>query len=584
MTLKGALSAWAALVALAAPSVAAAQETVGSEFLDPPREQLEKEAADKPAPKDEKRAAGYIPGYRRIPSVGLSPHAPQNVPGLPGIITPSFGAPTAGSELRFEFHGYLATALRAGIGSRDDAIEGQKTTTLHADPIVAGAGYGWLEAANVVPGPWSQLTFQYGNDTVRATAIIGSWSLGRSQDAAGYTNTDAQIWINDAFLVYSPNVAPFGLAITAGAYADQYGQMAQYSNGQYGVPLMGSIRGVGVKSAFQIPLEGNVDVTAEGGFKGNIKRVPVGIALDQSTNYPVLDQGATYAAHGHLSATWSNITPALHYIHSWSQDDSYAPVDDPITEVDDSIARPDGSLDVYGADIRANLARFGYFYAGVSHVRGRDTVSVSNLVQIVNSGGGRDFMERFWGAEGGGNGTLTLVGAEYTLSLGTLLRYPDEFWGVGPDLTLTVFGMYANTSGKCDQFFSDFTEASMLPDCVPGGSDGQYDKDVLKYGIEGIYSFSKHVIGTLRLDRVHPWLGNSEQNFVAITPRIIFRSEWITRETVGIQYSGFINGPETPINGDIRLINTGAVNDAVSTPTADAADEHMVALFATMWW
>src|SRR5688572_25568081 len=104
ITVKRAVSVWAALLASGVPKLGAAQENVGSEFLDPPQEQLEKEAAEKPAVKDEKRAAGYIPGYRRIPSVGLSPHAPQNVPGLPGIITPSFGAPTTGSELRFEFH------------------------------------------------------------------------------------------------------------------------------------------------------------------------------------------------------------------------------------------------------------------------------------------------------------------------------------------------------------------------------------------------------------------------------------------------------------------------------------------------
>jgi len=562
------IAAWATCAALLSPT-ARAQSNAGSEFLDPPESELAKQA-EEPSQKDEKKNAGYIPGYRRIPSVGLSPHAPQNVPGLPGAITPSFGAPVVGNDLRFEFHGYLATAFRMGIGKRDTALDGQKITTLHGDPIVPGGAYGWLEQTNIVPGPWSQLTFQYGNDTVRATAIIGAWSLGRAQDATGYAQTEAQIWLNDAFMTYTPKVAPFGLAITAGVFSDQYGQMAQYSNGQYGIPLMGNIRGIGIKSALQVPLENAIDVTVEGGFKAGLSRVPVGIAIDATTNFPRPEEGSTYAAHGHISATWKNITPALHYIRSWSQDDLFAPVDDPLTEVDDSVSRPDGSLDIIGADVRANLDRFGYVYGGVSHITGKDTISISNLVSVLNSGGGRDFMERFWGFSSGGNGKLTLVGGEYTLSLGTLLRYPDEFWGVGPDLILKLFGVYAHAAGGCDQF-SLRTDGTS---CVPGGVNGEFNTDALKYGVEGIYSFSKYMLATLRIDQVRPDLDGTEQNFTAITPRLIFRSDWQARETVGLQYTGYLFGDGVPINGDSRLVNTNSQNP----------DRHMFALFATMYW
>lgn len=564
-----AIAAWGTCATLLS-STARAQSNAGSEFLDPP-DSAPAQQAEEPIHKDEKKNAGYIPGYRRIPSVGLSPHAPQNVPGLPGAITPSFGAPVSGNELRFEFHGYLATAFRMGIGSRDTALDGQKLTTLHGDPIVPGGAYGWLEQTNIVPGPWSQLTFQYGNDTVRATAIIGAWSLGRAQDATGYAQTEAQVWLNDAFVTYTPKVAPFGLAVTAGVFSDQYGQMAQYSNGQYGIPLMGSIRGIGIKSALQVPLERSIDVTVEGGIKAGLSRVPVGIAIDATTNFPRPEEGSTFAAHGHLSATWKGITPALHYIHSWSQDDLYAPVDDPLTRVDENVSRPDGSLDILGVDVRANMDRFGYVYAGVSQVTGKDTISITNLVSVLNSGGGRDYMERFWGFESGGNGKLTLVGAEYTLSLGTLLRYPEEFWGVGPDLILKAFGVYAHAKGGCDQF-SLRTDGTS---CIAGGLSGQFDTEALKYGVEGIYSFSKYVLATLRIDQVSPDLKVQKQkNFTAITPRLIFRSDWQARETVGIQYSGYLFKDGVPINGDNRLVNTNSQNP----------DRHMFALFATMYW
>jgi hypothetical protein len=570
-TVIGALVTSATMTSATLLSVpAGAQQRVGSQFLDPP-EQPGAEQNKKAAPKDENSAPGYIPGYQRGPSVGLSPHAPQNVPGLPGLFTPAFGSRLRGNDLRFEFHGYMQTAIRAGLGTRDTALEGQKKLTLHGDPIVPGGSYGWLDHINSVPGPWAQLNFSYGNDDVQATAIIGAWSLGRSQDAASYQQLESQIWFNDVFLTYTPDIGTMGLRVLVGAYGDRYGAMAQYSNGQYGIPLIGQINGMGVTSTLQLPLEGDIDVAIEAGFKGDLNRVPVGILLDASSNFPRPEQGSTYAAHAHVSATWKNITPAVHYIRSWSQDDRYRPVDDPLTNLDDTVSQQDGSLDIIGADLRANMARFGYVYVGGMHAVGHDVVSMSNLVQMLNSGGGYDLTERFWGFQSEGNGKLTVLGGEYTISLGTLLRYPVEFWGIGPDLLITLFGIYAKADGACDQFLENVDPETR---CV----DGRFDTDTVKFGSEGVYSFSKHVAASLRLDYVsdyvRPNLDDSTYKFGAIAPKLIFRSDWITRETISLQYYHYLFGDNLAINGDQRLVNTNSQNP----------DRHVFAIFGSMWW
>ncbi|HEX9620329.1 MAG TPA: hypothetical protein VF989_09350, partial [Polyangiaceae bacterium] len=198
----------------ASPAHGQNKERAGAEFID------QTEAAPEPvvvepkeAPKDEKDKPGYIPGYRRSPSVGLSPHAPQRPPSLPGAFTPAFGAPKFGAGYRFNFTGYLQQPVRISIGERPNATEGQFETTFHSDPVVAGGSYGWFDHTNTVPTPWAQLNFIYGNQTVRATAIIGAWSLAEGDFASGYFTAPAQQVFSDAFLTYTPDVSPVGMTL-----------------------------------------------------------------------------------------------------------------------------------------------------------------------------------------------------------------------------------------------------------------------------------------------------------------------------------------------------------------------------------
>ena len=225
------------------------------------------EAAE-PAREDENPTAGYVPGYRRTTSVGLSPLSPEFSSALPGGIAPSFGAPQGGKAWRFDFHGYMQGGIRAGIGTRSDALEHQHTTTLHGDPAVAGASYGWFDHSNSVPGPWTQLNFIYGNERVQATVILGAWSLSESMQAAGFFQAPAQQGVVDAFLTYTPDLSPVGLKLITGAYQDRYGAMAQYSEGTYGVSLIGSISGVGTTATLELPFEGDLDAPRGGGLQG----------------------------------------------------------------------------------------------------------------------------------------------------------------------------------------------------------------------------------------------------------------------------------------------------------------------------
>ncbi len=423
-------SACAAVMSVAANAGAAPPpDASGDEFLDTPVEAQPKPKVVVPS-QDERKEPGYMPGYARQAQISVPATSLQFPTILPTGITPQSTAVSPSShDFRMQFSGYLQGGLRAGIGHRDDANSQQHTLTLHADPVVAGASYGWFDHTNVVPGPWAQLNFKYGNDVVSANAVLGAWGTTESMEAAGNFQPDVQQWFTDAYLAYTPKVAPVALTIKAGVYRERYGSMGEYTDGIYGVPTIGVVNGVGSTASIELPFEGDFTVRAEAGFKGTFNRAMPGLVPDGSNENARPIEGSTYAAHGHLGFGYKGIWPTFHIIHAFSQDDRSDHFDDTSTPLYDPLTRKDGTLDVLGVNVKYSGGRFGYLVASTEHVSGKNTTSMSNLVQILWSGTGRDFDERYWGYYSNGTGTLTFAALQYTVSLGKLLRYPDEFWG-----------------------------------------------------------------------------------------------------------------------------------------------------------
>jgi len=499
---------------------------------------------------DIKNYPGYVPGYRTMAGLGLSPTAPAVSPSLLSLMATAPGNRIFDRTPRFEFHGYLQPVVRLGIG----AGEGGNGTTLHADPVAPGAAWGWFDHTNTVPSPWAQLNFRYGSDVVSATAIIGAWSVSEADEAAGSFMGHAQVLFSDVYLTWTPDVEPVKLTIHAGAFPDKYGFMSKYHQGAYGASLIGDIYGMGATASAMFPFVGDFDVTIEGGFKGELDKAPLGTPLDGASENARAEEGATFAGHAHMAIRLAeHFTPAAHFIHSWSQDDRKDLPDDPWTTANETQSRKDGSLTILGGDLRVDGGRFGYLYLGASHVIGQHANSLTNLVKVINTGSGADFNRHFWGFESDGNGTLTLAGLQYTLSLGTLLRHPMPFWGVGPDLILDLFGMYGWAT-------------SDAPD--------RADRNMVKFGTQATYSFSKLMAAGLRIDYVAPDMSDRHRSFAIFSPRITFRSDWTTRESLTIQYSYYATGHRVVANGDNRLSNI----------SSNSPDHHTVSVLGTIWW
>ncbi|MBN2343672.1 MAG: hypothetical protein JXX29_18945 [Deltaproteobacteria bacterium] len=543
------------LTVLPAPSLQA-KETPSDEevmkYVTMPEEYEEKQKEiakqEQAAKGDVKENPGYVPGYRATPGIGLSPAAPTFTNTAAGAAAPAFGSRTKSREPKFEFHGYIQPCLRMGSG--ESPSDGK--TTLHGDPVVAGGSFGWFDHTNTVPTPWAQINFSYGNEVVKATAMIGAWSTTEGDEAGGTYMGNAQQLFTDVFLTYTPDLAPISLKINAGVFPDRYGFMSKYHQGAYGTSLVGDIHGAGITGTLELPFVGDWEVIFEGGFKGEFAKADM--PLQGANEHAQSMQGSTFAGHGHMAVHFAKyFTPAVHFIYSFSNDDRKDLQDRPDTPQNETQERKDGSLRILAGDLRIDMRQFGYLYTGLSNVKGENTNSLTDLVKVLNTGSGKDFNEHFWGYASNGNGTLTLFGLQYGISLGTLLRAPVHFDGVGPDLTVNVFTILGHTKSDADDFDN---------------------KNMMKYGTELFYSFSEFVAGAFRFDHVMPDFEDKYESFEVFSPKLILRSGWKARESLVLQYSYYNTAKHVEVQGDNRLVSTNSTNP----------DHHMVAVYGTIWW
>jgi hypothetical protein len=435
-----------------------------------------------------------------------------------------------------------------------------------------------FENVNVIPYTWAELRFGYSTPVLTGTVSLGAWSLVQSQDAAGSFAPNSQLWFRDAFLTYVPKwSSKIKLSWKVGVYEDRYGAMAEYSTGQYGAPLIATIPGVGETLSGVIPLFDKLDLKLEHSFKGTFDRTPSNIPAGPDNNWPKPWEGETYVSHLHAGLDWKGtVQPTFHWIAATARDNlgdnvalgnlraGYQSYTGGIPVTRPDLDHADGSLQVFAGDIRFALKRFGYLYGGASYVSVDHVRTISNVVQVLNAGGGRDLMDRYFGRNNDmGRGTLLLAGGEYSLNLGQLVRSGD-FWGEGPDLKLTLYGMYARITSD------------------DPSRDGEQK---YKFGAEGVYSFLSWLAVSGRVDRSVPYVdrprvpiyfGQNDNSFSVLTLKALIRSHWLAHEALTVQYSRFVYRENFHL---VTLNAGGQVSNVTSAPDTD-----VVAIYGSLWW
>src|SRR5262245_4686464 len=166
---------------------------------------------------------GYLPGYRRVPSLGLSPYTPQ-VRAFPGGLTPGFAAPMPPHARPFQFTGFMNGSAQSGISHRPNPAPGQSDLVFHVPPNTPEEYQSFVRTA-AVPGNWVQMNFRYGNRDVTANVTLSTWN---PSEPTTYYQIGSQNFIQNAFLTY--NVAPMGkltLRATLGYFFTNYGNLGE---------------------------------------------------------------------------------------------------------------------------------------------------------------------------------------------------------------------------------------------------------------------------------------------------------------------------------------------------------------------
>ncbi|HWP07130.1 MAG TPA: hypothetical protein VNN72_15365, partial [Polyangiaceae bacterium] len=236
--------------------------------------------------------------------------------------------------------------------------------------------------------------------------------------------------------------------------------------------------------------------------------------------------------------------------------------------------QPDGGITVLGADAHAGFGAFGHLGLAFSQTIADHSHAVSGVIRVLNAFGGPGLMKEYFGPNSKrGTGTLTTVGAQYDLSIGELVRHPSPYSGYGPDLLVSAFGMLVGVQSEDKTTFVRDPSGVLLLN-APGGQP-LYDGVLkVKYGAELTYSaFSWFAFGG-RYDRVVANTDDDAQTIAAVTPRLIFRTDYNSRDQVTLAYTHWSYG-----SGVVLRPNYRDLPDPSAVPDSDT-----FSLSATMWW
>lgn len=473
--------------------------------------------------------------------IGLDPALPS-APPLAGGTTPSFGSvPISEGDWRFDFHGFFTMPMVMGFNTREDPGPGQSKTVIHTPPVVPG-DLETFSYTGVTPTPYVQLNFSFGNSLITANVQL----LARQTSVSmGFFDPPSQAGINDAYFTVNPDLGTkkVGLKMHFGAFTNRYGVAGEFDQGRYGTPMIFRTNGVGENIIAKFDLGKGVVLGLEQGFQGQGNKAPSDLTPDLWNGFADPNAGSSFVNHMHAGINFKEtVSLGVHYASAFSRDDRAT-----------GTLLPDGSINVLGADLRFTMGRFGHLYLAGTRVDAKYATTVSRIIEILNAPGGAGLINNYLGDQSQGNGALNIFGGQYDLSIGRLVSYPVPFYGDGPDIVFSGFGMGVNVQ-------SDDERANNV--------------SKVKFGAEGTYSFLPWMAASVRFDDVMPNLNETRYNYMVISPRVIFRTDWQSTDQLVLQYSRFING-------SLTTTRTGA------PPRVDPfvnPDDNVVSLSASMWW
>ncbi len=478
------------------------------------------------------------------------------------------------SNWTFRFNGFLTASLQMSMNQRPQPLPGQANTVFHIQPQTLDE-YASFVGTGTMPGNWAALNFEYGNKVVSANFSLNTWNPSQ---ASTYYLPGAQYFVNNAFLTFNaPPAGNFGLHANVGYFTNYYGSLSQYGLGMYQNSVIGGARGLGGTVLAEYAINPSVTVMLENGIMGNrTGKAPEGYENSVMGNQPTTPQStvpnagngsnanpiypASWIHHLHLGILRKGdpvLRAQVHYITNWSQDGVIRdpgfdprnlPTDNPVSRCIDESRPKDGRINIIGVDATANSKLWGFVGVAAAYIKGDNTCVLRGL--ITYGGEGQNLTDKWWGQPNGGTGTIAVAAINYGLSLGKIVAHPTPFNGDGPDILINA----------------GFTIAKSSTDFEP------YDRIRHKYGLDVLYKFFPWLGAGVRGDRVVPTSLDSGETFHVIAPRLVFRSDWQSREQITLLYAKWFYGSRSHPEA------------SQSTSASGKIDDQLIALNVNIWW
>jgi hypothetical protein len=547
-------------------------------------------------------------------------------------------------DWRFSWNGYFRAPLRIGVGSRSPcpagvspssrattdlanfkkalgaayygstynsvycAAPGQSTTTLHS-PYIPDDQYLAWNYTRQWEQAWAEVFLSYGNDQIKGTVGFQAYDF-TDTSMLGNQASPAQFGIGQGWITITPDLPLEGAKLIwkVGAFWEKFGMAGRYDGGPYDTYMFGRTHQMGEALAGTYKT-GDVTFKLEHGFGAHLEMVPAGIPVGGSqtslsylnyngynNNYypPGASPGFTLLNHVHAGVAYKkSLDFNVHYLMAWSQDDreegtlGSSPYQGGAVNTLDSSAQPDGHIAVVGAEARLSGGYLGDLYVAYSHIDAKNVTTVGPAIEVLHSQGGgghnagNGIYENFFNGVGNGTGQIDSVQIYYNGRV-----------NVGPvDLKYGLFGLYSTV------YDTDPTSLNLLTGSATAGTEK------FKYGADLVANLLPWFGVGVRGDVVQPDSHDPKESFGVLSPKLIFRTKYVTHEEIILQYSHYWDGSD--VLPQQWLSAVGPKNIATSTGYAASAqilpsavgggyrnfagppypnDSNVFGIKATMWW
>jgi hypothetical protein len=414
---------------------------------------------------------------------------------------------------------------------------------------------------------WGEAFFGFGNGMATGVIGIGSYNLTE----AGFNDYEANWGISQAYVLLTPDLGYDNVRIwaKAGAIVDRYGMSGRYDAGEYDTYMFGRTHVMGETFHLDYDINNLWTLYLEQGL-GTHKPDP---NRYNNARYTLLH-------HEHIGLKQGrDLEFGAHYLMSWSQEEFRPPDPSGGAGAGDYAPRdglPNGKLWVAGVEARAELGAFGYIYGAYSHVGADYAITVSRAMEVLHSSGGGEYnlgivgnylesprcadvpaanpvtvptagRPPFWqplDVDGcsDGNGFLNALHGQYEFSLTNFQQQisgGSRFWGQGFDAILKLYAMFVFVNSEARDTTKGPTTGGIAA-LRTADLPSRYKITKSKFGADLTVQATDWLSPALRFDRVNPNSEMDDQGFSILSPRLMFKTAWVTHEKITLGYSRYI--------------------------------------------